>query len=396
MDHKVSQQINDIVGDNVKKLAQIFPSVVKDGEVDFEALKEELGNFEEIGSEKYEFTWVGKQDAKKLVQEDVIGRTLKFIPEDSKDVDTTENLYIEGDNLEVLKLLRQNYYGSIKMIYIDPPYNTGSDFIYNDKFDISEKIYEEESGVIGDQGERLIRNLDTSGRYHSKWCSMMLMRLKIARDILSDDGIIFISINDKEINTLKNICTEVFGDKNFLATLIWDKNHSAQAGIFKVYHEYVIVFCKNIDNIGLPRALNNDLFEAGAMKKVSGRHPASEFTFPAGTRFDAKDGTELKGQYGGTEKVWVVNGRMIAQNGKLVEDVTLKAGFTQAEQMKQYFYGDKNKLVDTKGQKIKEFYFNSTGKIKVIKERSVEATQTTCRYGTQAGRWNGWIIIWTR
>ena len=384
MDHKVSQQINDIVGDNVKKLAQVFPSVVKDGEVDFEALKEELGNFEEIGSEKYEFTWVGKQDAKKLVQEDVIGRTLKFIPEDSKDVDTTENLYIEGDNLEVLKLLRQNYYGSIKMIYIDPPYNTGSDFIYNDKFDISEKIYEEESGVIGDQGERLIRNLDTSGRYHSKWCSMMLMRLKIARDILSDDGIIFISINDKEINTLKNICTEVFGDKNFLATLIWDKNHSAQAGIFKVYHEYVIVFCKNIDNIGLPRALNNDLFEAGAMKKVSGRHPASEFTFPAGTRFDAKDGTELKGQYGGTEKVWVVNGRMIAQNGKLVEDVTLKAGFTQAEQMKQYFYGDKNKLVDTKGQKIKEFYFNSTGKIKVIKERSVEATQTTCRYGTQA------------
>ena len=382
MDHKVSQQINDIVGDNVKKLAQVFPSVVKDGEVDFEALKEELGNFEEIGSEKYEFTWVGKQDAKKLVQEDVIGRTLKFIPEDSKDVDTTENLYIEGDNLEVLKLLRQNYYGSIKMIYIDPPYNTGSDFIYNDKFDISEKIYEEESGVIGDQGERLIRNLDTSGRYHSKWCSMMLMRLKIARDILSDDGIIF--INDKEINTLKNICTEVFGDKNFLATLIWDKNHSAQAGIFKVYHEYVIVFCKNIDNIGLPRALNNDLFEAGAMKKVSGRHPASEFTFPAGTRFDAKDGTELKGQYGGTEKVWVVNGRMIAQNGKLVEDVTLKAGFTQAEQMKQYFYGDKNKLVDTKGQKIKEFYFNSTGKIKVIKERNVEATQTTCRYGTQA------------
>lgn len=230
----------------------------------------------------------------------------------------------------------------------------------------------------------MIRNLDTSGRYHSKWCSMMLMRLKIARDILSDDGIIFISINDKEINTLKNICTEVFGDKNFLATLIWDKNHSAQAGIFKVYHEYVIVFCKNIDNIGLPRALNNDLFEAGAMKKVSGRHPASEFTFPAGTRFDAKDGTELKGQYGGTEKVWVVNGRMIAQNGKLVEDVTLKAGFTQAEQMKQYFYGDKNKLVDTKGQKIKEFYFNSTGKIKVIKERNVEATQTTCRYGTQA------------
>lgn len=132
MNHKVSQQINDIVGDNIKKLAQIFPSVVKDGEVDFEALKEELGDFQEVGSEKYEFTWVGKQDAKKLAQEDVVGRTLKFIPEDSKDADTTENLYIEGDNLEVLKLLRQNYYGAIKMIYIDPPYNTGNDFLYND------------------------------------------------------------------------------------------------------------------------------------------------------------------------------------------------------------------------------------------------------------------------
>ena len=118
MDNKVPQQINDIVGDNVKKLAQLFPSAVKDGEVDFEALKEELGQFEEVGSEKYELTWAGKKNAKKIAQEDVIGRTLKYIPEDSKDADTTENLYIEGDNLEVLKLLRQNYYGAIKMIYI--------------------------------------------------------------------------------------------------------------------------------------------------------------------------------------------------------------------------------------------------------------------------------------
>lgn len=119
MDNKVPQQINDIVGDNVKKLAQLFPSAVKDGEVDFEALKEELGQFEEAGSEKYELTWAGKKNAKKIAQEDVIGRTLKFIPEDSKNADTTENLYIEGDNLEVLKLLRQNYYGAIKMIYIE-------------------------------------------------------------------------------------------------------------------------------------------------------------------------------------------------------------------------------------------------------------------------------------
>ena len=131
---KVNQNINNIVNDQVRKLESIFPSAVKDGEVDFEALKEELGQFEKVGSEKYELTWAGKKNAKKIAQEDVVGRTLKFIPEDSKYADTTENLYIEGDNLEVLKLLRQNYYGAIKMIYIDPPYNTGNDFVFNDSF----------------------------------------------------------------------------------------------------------------------------------------------------------------------------------------------------------------------------------------------------------------------
>ena len=383
MNNKVPQRINDIVGDNVKKLAQLFPSAVKDGEVDFEALKEELGQYEEVGSEKYELTWAGKKNAKKIAQEDVIGRTLKFIPEDSKNADTTENLYIEGDNLEVLKLLRQNYYGAIKMIYIDPPYNTGNDFVYNDSYEMTVDEYKIESGIKDEDGELLYRNLETDGRFHSKWCSMIYARLKVAKDLMSEDGFIFVSMNDKEIDSLKEICNELFGVHNFLACLIWDKNHSAQAGVFKVYHEYILVYCKNIENIRPPRALNNDLFEAGAMKKVSGRHPASEFTFPAGTRFDAADDTEFKGEYGDTEKVIVTKGRMLCKNGKLVEDVTLKAGFTQAEQMRQFFYGNKDSLVDTKGQKIVEFYLNATGKIKVIKERSVEAAQTTCRYGTQ-------------
>ena len=269
------------------------------------------------------------------------------------------------------------------MIYIDPPYNTGNDFVYNDNFKMASDEYEIKSGLKDEDGEAFSRNLDTNGRFHSKWCSMIYTRLRVAKDLLSEDGIIFISMNDKEINSLKEICNEIFGVNNFLACLIWDKNHSAQAGVFKVYHEYVLVYCKNIELIKPPKSLNNDLFEAGAMKKVSGRHPASEFTFPAGTRFDAEDGTELKGEYGDTEKIIITKGRMIAKDGKLLEDVTLKAGFTQAEQMRQYFYGDKEKLVDTKGQKIVEFYFNGTGKIKVVKERSVEAAQTTCRYGTQ-------------
>ena len=154
MDYKkVPQQINDVVGDNVKKLAQIFPSVVKDGEVDFDALREELGSFTEVGAEKYELTWAGKADAKRIAREDIVGKTLKYIPEDSKDADTTENLYIEGDNLEVLKLLRQNYYGAIKMIYIDPPYNTGNDFIYNDFFSITQENSDIAEGIISELGE---------------------------------------------------------------------------------------------------------------------------------------------------------------------------------------------------------------------------------------------------
>ena len=268
-------------------------------------------------------------------------------------------------------------------VFIDPPYNTGNDFVYEDDFAQSTGEYMENSGQYDEEGNRLVKNLDSNGRFHTDWLNMIYPRLKLAKDLLTDDGIIFISINDKEVNTLRSICSEIFGGSNFLATLVWDKNHSAQAGVFKVYHEYVVVYCKNIDLIGTPKSLNSDLFEAGAMKKVSGRHPASEFTFPAGTRFDAPDGTELTGEYGDTEKVVITKGRMIAKNKMLQEEVTLKAGFTQANQMKQYFYGDRSTLVDSQGQRIVEFYFNSTGKIKVIKERGVESPQTTCHFGTQ-------------
>lgn len=220
---KVQQQMNDIVGDNVKKLAQLFPAAVKDGEVDFEALKEELGQFQEVGSEKYELTWAGKKNAKKIAQEDVVGRTLKFIPEDSKDAETTENLYIEGDNLEVLKLLRQNYYGAVKMIYIDPPYNTGNDFVYNDSFEMNDDEIKENDESFSGFGEKYSINSDTQSRYHANWISMMYPRLKVAKDLLRDDGVIFISIDDNEMINLKGICNEIFGEENFIEQLIWKR-----------------------------------------------------------------------------------------------------------------------------------------------------------------------------
>ena len=250
MKTKVPQQINDIIGDNVKKLAQLFPSAVKDGEVDFEALKEELGQFEEVGSEKYELTWAGKKNAKKIAQEDVIGRTLKFIPEDSKNADTTENLYIEGDNLEVLKLLRQNYYSSIKMIYIDPPYNTGNDFVYNDMFKVSVNESNYEEGFIDENKSPLQRNVESSNRFHAKWVSMMYSRLILARDFLREDGVVFISIDENEVSNLKKICDEIFGEKNFVSQLtIVVKPEGRRYGFFAKQHEYLLVYSKNYDEL---------------------------------------------------------------------------------------------------------------------------------------------------
>ena len=228
MDNKVPQQINDIVGDNIKKLAQLFPSAVKDGEVDFEALKEELGQFKEVGSEKYELAWAGKKNAKKIALEDVIGRTLKFIPEDSKEVDTTGNLYIEGDNLEVLKLLRQNYYGAIKMIYIDPPYNTGDDYVYKDSFSISQKQSDLEEGLINESGERYVVNAKSGNRYHAHWLSNMYARLKVAFDLLTDDGVIFISIDYNENFDLRQIMEEIFGSNRFVGEIYWESKTKSQ------------------------------------------------------------------------------------------------------------------------------------------------------------------------
>ena len=249
---KVQQQMNDIVGDNVKKLAQLFPAAVKDGEVDFEALKEELGQFQEVGSEKYELTWAGKKNAKKIAQEDVVGRTLKFIPEDSKDAETTENLYIKGDNLEVLKLLRQNYYGAVKMIYIDPPYNTGNDFVYNDSFEMNDDEIKENDESFSGFGEKYSINSDTQSRYHANWISMMYPRLKVAKDLLRDDGVIFISIDDNEMINLKGICNEIFGEENFIEQLIWKRRaNTPNDRVIGKIHEYILVYAKNMDSVVL-------------------------------------------------------------------------------------------------------------------------------------------------
>ena len=244
---KISPEIFNAQADALARLAQAFPSAVKDGELDFTALREELGQFEEVGAEKYELTWAGKQAAKKLAQTDAAGRTLKYVPDDSKDADTTQNLYIEGDNLEVLKLLRQNYYGAVKMIYIDPPYNTGNDFVYRDNFSENKADSDEAEGET-ESGERMVVNQKSTNRYHANWLNMMMPRLRIAKDLLTNDGVIFISIDDNEVKNLRAICDEIFGEENFVAEIVWKHTQQSKNDErhFSRQYNYNIVYAKNI------------------------------------------------------------------------------------------------------------------------------------------------------
>ena len=239
----------NITAENVAKIAELFPGVVTEGKVNIDLLRTMLGE-EVFTDEAYEFTWVGKRDAIAEAGRP-IRKTLRPAPDESKDWETTENLYIEGDNLDVLKLLQESYLGKVKMIYIDPPYNTGNDFVYRDNFTASREEYEEDAGVFDDGGDRLFKNTETNGRFHSDWCSMIYPRLVLARNLLRDDGVIFISIDDGEDATLRKICDEVFGESNFVAQLIWQKIHSTKndAKYFSENHEYLLVYAKSIVNI---------------------------------------------------------------------------------------------------------------------------------------------------
>lgn len=213
----------NIVQDNIEKLKEIFPEIFTEEKIDFEVLKQLLGEKIETDKERYSFTWKGKTEARQVAQDTSTG-TLRPYKKDSKDWDNTENLYIEGDNLEILKLLQKSYHGKIKMIYIDPPYNTGNDFIYPDNYRDNIKNYLKITGQIGEKGEKLSANLETDGSYHSRWLNMMYPRLKIARDILTNDGVIFISIDDNELFNLKKMCDEIFGENNFIEIFSWKKS----------------------------------------------------------------------------------------------------------------------------------------------------------------------------
>lgn len=218
-------------------------------------LRQLLGdNAVEDAPEAYEFNWVGKQAARAEVLKP-IKKTLRPVKEDSVDWDNTQNLYIEGDNLEVLKLLQKSYLGKVKMIYIDPPYNTGNDFVYHDDFAMSADEYAEASGSVDELGNKYIKNMDSNGRFHSDWCSMIYSRLMVARTLLTEDGVIFISIDDNEVENLRKICDEVFGEGNFIAQLVWERAYSPKndAKFVSNSHDYVLMVAKNSDEFVIGR-----------------------------------------------------------------------------------------------------------------------------------------------
>lgn len=262
---KLRMQSSNGVEDNITKIAQLFPDCVtetvdeKSGQpkhlIDFEKLKQNLSDsVMSERAERYQFTWPDKSKAI-LLANSPINATLRPCREDSVDFDNTQNLYIEGDNLDVLKCLKETYLHKVKMIYIDPPYNTGNDFVYEDDFAQSSEEYLANSGQFDEQGNRMFTNAESNGRFHTDWLNMIYPRLKVARDLLTDDGVIFISIDDNEVENLRKVCDEVFGEPNFIATLIWERAFAPKndAKFISSSHDYIVMCAKRIENFKIGR-----------------------------------------------------------------------------------------------------------------------------------------------
>lgn len=257
---KLRMMSMDNVQMNVEKIQKLFPNavteVLRDGKptlaIDFDVLKQELSaELIDDKEERYQMTWPDKKKSV-LLANTPISATLRPCKEESVDFDNTQNLYIEGDNLDVLKLLQETYLGKVKMIYIDPPYNTGNDFVYNDDFRVESEEWNEMSGDYDEQGNRLVQNTESNGRFHTDWLNMIYPRLKVAKDLLADDGVIFISIDDHEVDNLKKICDEIFGESNFVANLVWQKKTGAADAVnIATITENIIVYAKELQSLQL-------------------------------------------------------------------------------------------------------------------------------------------------
>ena len=331
MTEKMKFETKDLIQENIAKIGQLFPEVLTEAKddngilkkaIDFDKLRQILSDKAINNRETYDFTWVGKKQAI-LEAATSIRKTLRPCKEESVNWDTTQNLYIEGDNLDVLKLLQDCYPKQVKMMYIDPPYNTGNDiFVYNDDFRVERDEYEEQAQIRDEEGYKMRTNKDTSGRFHSEWCSMMYPRLKLARNLLTDDGVIFISIDDREVDNLRKICDEVFGERNFIAQFNWMKTATppSLSKTIRKKFEYILCFAKN--KVGV--ALNGGTVEGGDMPLLNETNAYSSLEFPKDSIvFKIPDGKYVAGKY---DRVTLEKDIEI-YNGKAKSDVILSGNF---------------------------------------------------------------------
>lgn len=336
--------------ENFKKLAELFPNAVtetidENGEVvraiDKDVLMQEISCTVVDGKEeRYQFTWPDKKKSV-LLANAPINKTLRPCREESVDFDTTENLYIEGDNLEVLKLLQETYLGKIKMIYIDPPYNTGNDFVYEDDFAQNTDEYLTNSGQFDEDGNRLVKNLDSNGRFHTDWLNMIYPRLKIAKNLLTEDGVIFISIDDSENKNLKNVCDEIFGAANFVSQLIWQnkKGGGNDSKYIAIEHEYILVYARNISALSeFYEAYSDDYIKRYKEHDEIGRFFWDTFKRKSGKQYYpivCPDGTVLQFDDDGNPISWLRSKARFESDIKSGEIRIVKLGDKWSVQFKQ-------------------------------------------------------------
>ena len=344
---KMRMESVDMTAQNIEKIGALFPNCITETvdenenpkkSINFELLKQMLSRDVLEGDESYEFTWVGKK-ASIVEANKPIRKTLRPCKEESVNWDNTENLYIEGDNLEVLKLLQESYLGKVKMIYIDPPYNTGNDFIYNDDFKMTSEEYADEVGKVDEDGNRMFKNTDSNGRFHSDWCSMIYPRLMLARNLLSDEGVIFISIDEKEVDNLRKIGNEVFGDLNFVSNFIWQSRTSISNDYeVSLNHNHTLIYAKKRetlvfggDPIDSDEYINpdNDLRGPWKLVPIDANHAGGDTVYPV---TNPKTGVDY---YPPNGRIWCYN-RDTMQ--KLLDDGRIKFGLTDASSPKRKLY----------------------------------------------------------
>jgi len=386
---KLKMQSMDKVQGNIEKIRALFPNAVtevkRNGKielkVDFDVLKQELADTLIDDRElRYQFTWPDKQKAV-LLANTPVNKTLRPCKEESVDFDNTQNLYIEGDNLEVLKLLQETYLGKIKMIYIDPPYNTGNDFVYNDEFFLDKHEYQKHSGQFDDDGnnttksllenEPLKQNLESNGRFHTDWLNMIYPRLRLAKDLLSDDGVIFISIDECEQNNLQKICNEVFGERNYLVNICVNRTSEIAANYTVSKHEYVLVYTKDSQVLKL-QAKEKFTISRGTVGNFNQTMPVIEF--PAGLAcYNLKDGiyNETRKIENGLENIENFD-PIVIENGVLKYSVRLKARWRSSNDMRNFFAnGCKPTQAKINGE-IVEIYFENDKFNPQIKKKTYE------------------------